>query len=100
MSQSTLAEEFDPITGSFRPIKGAITASARKPVKQTAPDPRPAKITGLSENGQRYGVFFEAFEHAAKSPMGNMLYRGAQAVIVVAFLLLMYEALNYRLALG
>jgi len=98
MSQTSGAEEFDPATGEFR----AISRPAQ-PKRRTAPaaaKPRPREIAGLSESGNRYGVFYEIFEGAAMSPAGTALYRGAQVVIAVIFVLLIYEAVSYRLALG
>jgi len=98
MSQTSGAEEFDPATGEFRAISRPVQPPRRKP--RTPAKPRPREIAGLSESGNRYGVFYEIFEGAAMSPAGTALYRGAQVVIAVIFLLLVYEAVSYRMALG
>lgn len=103
MSQTSGAEEFDPATGEFRAIKRPVQPAPRKTAKAKpakAPPPRPREIAGLSESGNRFGVFYEIFEGAAMSPAGTALYRGAQVVIAVIFALLIYEAVSYRIALG
>jgi hypothetical protein len=110
------AEEYDPATGTFRPIRRASvtpaqhkTAQAYQP-KRTASGPRRAagnqkpaerpQLSGLSESGNKYGVFYEMFEGAAMSPTGKILHTASKVVIAVVFLLLIYEAISYRLAQG
>lgn len=95
MSQTSGPEEFDPATGQFRAIRRAPAA----PVAPRRKPAAPRRIAGLSEEGNRYGVFYEAFEHAARSPAGTAAYRVAQVVIALVFILLVYEAVSYRLAL-
>ncbi len=87
------AEEYDPATGTFRPIgqKSRVTA---------APKPAPAGSDGLSETGKRYGVLYEVFEDGLKSPSAKYMEYGAKAIIVIVFLLLLYEAISYRIALS
>ena len=100
MAQTDGAEEFDPETGTFRPIATRRPAPADPSPRRPMGSVKPAMATGLSEHGQKYGVFFEIFEHAAMSRGGTIMYRGAQVVIAVIFVLLIYEAVTYRMALG
>ena len=108
MSQTTGAEEFDPETGGFRPIGQKATmkpapmnpAPARRSLPWNAGRAEPGHITGLSGNGNRFGVFYEVFESAAMSTGGTVLYRAAQVIIVVVFVLLLYEAITWRLSQG
>lgn len=93
MSQTSGAEEFDPATGEFRRIR-----KTQRPIGQA--ETRKRELAGLSDSGNRYGVFYEIFESAAMSPAGTALYRAAQVVIAVVFVLLLYEAITYRMALG
>ena len=96
MTAPSDAEEYDPKTGTFRPI--------RKPAPARRPPPRPAagaaRIAGLSETGQRYGVAFEVFEAPLKSNGAKYASWVSMAVIAVIFVLLLYEAISYRLSLG
>ncbi len=94
MTAPSDAEEFDPKTGTFRPI--------RKPVapRRPAPKPAPRKIAGLSETGQRYGVAYEVFEAGLKSDGIKYAVWVSKGIIVVVFLLLLYEAITYRINLG
>lgn len=101
---SSEAEEFDPKTGEFRkiPAKRTVRPAPMNPapkVARAAGANRP-QVSGLSESGNRYGVFYEIFEGAAKSPAGKAAYRVSQGIILVVFLLLLYEAVTYRMALG
>lgn len=97
MSQTDGAEEFDPATGTFRRISRPVQPPRRREPKTKA---RPRQIAGLSESGNKYGVFYEIFEGAAMSPAGTALYHGAKVVIAIVFVLLLYEAVTYRMALG
>lgn len=116
MSQKSDAEEFDPATGKFRPIarKGAMQPAPLNPsprMKNARPAaykvrsrPNPADrapgTSGLSESGERFGVFYEIFEHAARSPAGNVAHKVSLVVIAIVFVLLMYEAIAYRISQG
>jgi hypothetical protein len=96
MSQTDGAEEFDPKTGTFRRIRKTDIQPRRKAAAKPARPYNPA----LSEEGNRYGVAYEIFSHAAKSPAGTAAYRGAQVVIAIIFVMLIWEAVSYRMALG
>ncbi len=101
MTAPSDAEEFDPKTGTFRPIQKP--AAARRAAPRAAPRPTAAArkaAGGLSETGERYGVFYEAFEHAFKTDSAKYAEWVAKGVIVVVFLLLLYEAITYRAGLG
>lgn len=99
---STDAEEYDPATGEFRKIRkpSAVRPAPMNPSPKVARPARPQQLSGLSDAGNRYGVFYEIFEGAAKSRSGTVAYRVSQGIIAVVFLLLLYEAITYRLAQG
>ncbi|MGF1447481.1 MAG: hypothetical protein ACFBRM_14960 [Pikeienuella sp.] len=87
------AEEFDPTTGTFRPIA--------KPNAAAPGAPRAGTPTGGASRPEisRYGVLFDAFEDGMKSDGAKYVELGAKAIIVIVFLLLLYEAISYRISL-
>ena len=96
MSQTSGAEEYDPATGEFRAIR-------KPPAREPAASPAraaPLRTDGQSAPASRSDVFYEISAHALRSPGGTLLYRGSMVVIAVVFILLVYEAVSYRLALG
>lgn len=102
MTAPSDAEEYDPATGTFRPIPRApaqkpheVYGARAKAVAASRP-----RIAGLSESGQKYGVFYEIFEHGLKSNSAKYLVLATKIMIAVIFALLVYEAVSYRLALG
>lgn len=94
----SFAEEYDPATGTFRPI--ADPAAKAPPPRARKPAAPRRKATGLSESGERYGVIYEVFEAGLKTDTAKYAVWASYAVIVVVFVLLLYEAITYRLALG
>ena len=98
MSQTSGAEEYDPATGAFRAIrKRPARGPAAGASRSRAAPPRP---DGQSSAPSRSDIFYEISAHALRSPGGTLLYRGSMVVIAVVFVLLVYEAVSYRLALG
>lgn len=102
---TSLPEEYDPKTGTFRPIASPARSFGANSSSEIASGRRPEKPTrpvagGLSESGQKFGVFYEIFEHAARTKTAKRIETGTKVVILVIFGLLMYEAISYRLALG
>lgn len=98
MSQTSGAEEYDPATGEFRAIRkrpagGSVAGAGRSRAV-------PLRTEGQSPAASRSDVFYEISAHALRSPGGTLLYRGSMVVIAVVFVLLVYEAVTYRLALG
>jgi hypothetical protein len=97
MTPPTDAEEYDPETGEFRPIRKAHFPVSARPSADRAPIP--PRVTGLSESGEKYGVFYEIAESGLRTRGARIAEIGSKIVIVVVFLLLLYEAISYRLAL-
>ncbi|MEM9147060.1 MAG: hypothetical protein AAGC57_12765 [Pseudomonadota bacterium] len=103
MSASSDAEEYDPATGTFRPIRKRPVGKPhqvyqrRKPAATAA---KPRRVPGLSESGERYGVFYEIMEGGLKSDGAKYMVMGSKIVMAIIFALLLYEAISYRLALG
>ncbi|MEO0622535.1 MAG: hypothetical protein AAFU49_19255 [Pseudomonadota bacterium] len=104
MTAPSDAEEYDPATGTFRPIRKKPAGKphqvySAKAARQGAA-PKPRRVTGLSESGERYGVFYEIMEGGLKSDSAKYMVMGAKIVMAVIFALLVYEAVSYRLALS
>ena len=100
MTAPSDAEEYDPKTGQFRPLRKVRQPVSARPSASRAPvRPASPRATGLSETGEKYGVFFEIAEAGLKTRSARVLELGAKVVIVIVFLLLLYEAISYRLSL-
>lgn len=103
MTAPSDAEEYDPATGTFRPIAKQPAAKPHQIYREkraAVAAAQPRRVTGLSETGEKYGVFYEVFEHGLKSDGAKYMVLGAKAIIAVVFVLLLYEAISYRLALS
>lgn len=103
MTAPSDAEEYDPATGTFRPISKAPKGKPHQVYSGARAKPaaaKPSGPTGLSESGDKYGVFYEVFEHGLKTDGAKYMVTGAKIVMAVIFALLLYEAISYRLALG
>lgn len=99
---SSGAEEFDPKTGTFRPISPRpqrAVAAARQPKRDLRPN-RATLQEAMADGDQRAGVLFEIADSALRSRTMKWAEWGAKAIIAIVFLLLVYEAISYRLALG
>jgi len=101
------AEEYDPKTGTFRPI-GKKPAPMRATTGRRPPPPpkeereRLGRMQGtttaeaLSQGGRGHDVAYDMFKGAFDSPSAKRLELGAKIVIGVIFLLLLWEAISYR----
>ncbi|MGF1500623.1 MAG: hypothetical protein ACFBSD_02315 [Paracoccaceae bacterium] len=81
---------------STDPNQSAASGATDQPEQPAASQAQPGQ---LSESGERFGVFYEIFEAGFRSRSALWLERAALAFMALVFVLLVYEAITYRLAL-
>lgn len=104
------AEEYDPKTGTFRPIARKKPAPARRPAPQRGRREPGRESLGrmegatvteaLAQSGRGHDVAYSMFKAAFDSRSARIMEWGAKIFIVVVFLLLLWEAVSYRLTLS
>lgn len=100
---STGAEEYDPKTGTFRPIRPRPPApprSAATPARRELRQTKASLQEAMSDGNERAGVLYEIADSALRSPTMKWAELAAKIIIAIVFLLLLYEAVTYRLALA